>query len=212
MGDKPKPPAHKSHKPETIGSGGRVRTTLPPLKLGKTRTPPPTTTSKPELPTCKKERICDSKRNSEEFRELVVALHKELRRELEVDTWHFSDEGLKELDLKYNCTLEKSAYQRIHDCKKALYSSKTHNSAVVRRHLGQEKVLAFLKAFSYWRNSREKRTNEDFKPHTEYDKLSWDSLSAIGCAVKQCKKRGERFTLVDCKYDYKTYANVLVPG
>ncbi|CAJ0595498.1 unnamed protein product [Cylicocyclus nassatus] len=160
-------------KPETIDSSRRDRTTLPPPKPGGTRTttPLPTTTSKPELPTCKKERICDSKRNSEEFRELVVALHKELRRELDVYTWHYSDEGLKELDLTYNCTLEKSAYQRIHECKKALYSSKTHNSAVIRRHLGQEKVLAFLKAFSYWRNGKEKGTNEDFKPHTEYDKV-----------------------------------------
>ncbi|CAJ0595496.1 unnamed protein product [Cylicocyclus nassatus] len=192
-------------RPETIGSRRPGRTTLPPPKPGRTRstTHLPTTTSKPELPTCKKKRICSSKRNSEDFRELAVALHKELREELDIDTSYLSDDGLKDLDLVYDCKLEKLAYQRIQGCKKALYSSKTHNSAVIRRHLGQEKVLAFSKAFSYWRNGREKRTNEDFKPHTEYDKLSWDSLSAIGCAVKQCRKRGERFTLVDCKYDYE---------
>ncbi|CAJ0595500.1 unnamed protein product [Cylicocyclus nassatus] len=110
---------------------------------------------------------------------------------------------MKELDLEYNCDLEKLAYQRIQTCKKALYSSKTHNSAVIRKHLGQETVMAFLRAFSYWRNDKQKPTSKDNKPQTEYDKLTWKSTSAFGCAVKQCRKRGEKFTLVDCKYDYE---------
>ncbi|CAJ0595641.1 unnamed protein product [Cylicocyclus nassatus] len=168
-----------------------------------TTTPAPTTT----VPYCKpeKKRLCAKGEGfmSKGFRQVALFLHRELRSDLGINDKIFPEETLESLRVNYDCDLERKAYTRVKKCSRSLYSTKAHNYAVIRNHLGQEKITAFLTAFSWWRNGKQKMDDSKniWEPHSEYDKLLWQGKVEVGCAAMLCGKKGPKFIVVNCEYD-----------